>query len=130
MTKLNIPKSGTVNCRIGYALLNSDLEIVLGLESEDPEFEFTLGPFCMGPEAVGPFIQEILDVVGVRSWDKLKGKYVRVIREDDHTIGIANIVKNRRLVPREFLRPKDEETEQRTVRRRSRQPIVGGVWAG
>ncbi len=128
MTKLNIPKSGMANCRINYATINDELEITLDLGSED--WRLTLGPFCMGPEAVGPFIQEVLNVVGVKSWDGLKGKYVRAIMEDHRPIGIANIMKNLRLVPREFLRPKDEESERRTGRRRCRQPIVGGVWAG
>ena len=43
----------------------------------------------------GLWIQRILEVVGVKTWDELVGKYVRVIEDNDmHISAIWNIIKD------------------------------------
>ena len=53
-----------------------------------------------------PFIRGFMEVVGVYKWEDLKGKYLRVIKEDDSfnakVIGIQNITSDKKLIFKEF----------------------------
>ena len=40
-------------------------------------------------------IQDILNVVGVRSWEELKGKYVRVVADSNKIIRIGHVIEDK-----------------------------------
>lgn len=42
----------------------------------------------------GVFVRRVLDVVGVRQWDQLKGKTIRAKREHNKVHAIGNIIKD------------------------------------
>jgi hypothetical protein len=54
------------------------------------------------------FIKQILYIVGVDKWEDLKGKYVRVKREDDNwsspIIAIGNIIEDKWFTPKEWFK--------------------------
>ena len=61
-----------------------------------------------------PLLREILRVVEVEMWEELKGKLVRAVMEDEgfsaRTIGIQNIVNDKRIIFKEFVESYDNFT--------------------
>jgi len=57
----------------------------------------------------GFWIQKILNIVGVEKWEDLKGKYIRVAKEDDNwnaaISGIGNILQDKWFYPKKDLQP-------------------------
>lgn len=55
------------------------------------------------------FIQEIMDVVGVSTWEQLKGKYIRLDTEGwgGRALGIGNLLKDKWVYPEEFFKRYD-----------------------
>lgn len=51
------------------------------------------------------FIRRVMDVVGVESWEALKGKHVRVDHDHSKIYGIGHITKNRWFYPERDLNP-------------------------
>lgn len=64
------------------------------------------GGYVLGGKSGIEYIEEILNVVGVDSWEKLKGKHVRVDSEGlgGKALGIGNILKDKWLYHEEFFK--------------------------
>lgn len=65
-----------------------------------------VGGYVLGGKSGIEFIQEIMKVVGVDSWEKLKGKYCRVETGGlgSTATGIGNLLKEKWLYPKEFFK--------------------------
>jgi hypothetical protein len=64
------------------------------------------GGYRLGGESGIAYIEEILNVVGVETWEQLKGKHVRVDSEGigGKALGIGNIIKDKWLYHEEFFK--------------------------
>jgi len=51
-----------------------------------------------GWDGAVPMLRSILDVIGARSWEELKGKHVRVKHDWDHVYEIGHIIKDKWVV--------------------------------
>jgi hypothetical protein len=55
------------------------------------------------------FIATILDVIGTDQWEKLPGKYVRVIQDNQKVYAIGNILENKWYSPGVTIDPEVQE---------------------
>lgn len=60
------------------------------------------------------FLQEIMDVVGVRKWEDLKGKYVRLDTEGwgGKALGIGNLLEEKWLYPQQWFIEHEAEAKK------------------
>ncbi len=59
-----------------------------------------------GPDAMRVFIENVLQVVGVDQWESLKGKYIRVKREEGWNgviVSIGNVLEDKWFNPKEIF---------------------------
>lgn len=56
-------------------------------------------------------IMQILNIVGVRSWEELKGKHIRVRADFGKVYAIGNLLKEEWLVFEDFFAPYRKESE-------------------
>ena len=60
----------------------------------------------VGHRACSDFILKILEVVGVKKWEELRGQYIRVDAEYNKIHGIGNILKDKWFYPEDYFNKK------------------------
>lgn len=61
------------------------------------------GGYALDNSFAAVFIRKVMEVVGVRKWEDLQGKSVRVIGDDYRIVSIGNIIKDVWFTPGDYL---------------------------
>lgn len=93
----------------GHGILTAVLTVAY------PGGQQTFGGYDLrGERRCAEFVQGVLNVFGVDSWERVKGQYVRTRVEGGRIVAIGHIVENRWYEP--FPEPKPETGETRVRR--------------